>query len=49
MKHRAGRWATAVYVAVGDKFFIVESDKKLEGHLNENFLQMIEELVTSEQ
>lgn len=46
LRYQGDRWATAVYVAAGKRFFVVEADRKLVGKQRDVFLEMARTLVS---
>lgn len=47
VKHQGEAWATVLYAAAGNKLFIFEADKRLEGKRKSDFLAFAEEVIAS--
>ena len=44
-KHPGCKWSTTLYLLVGDRFFMFQTDRKLGGALTQQFLEMAEQYV----
>jgi hypothetical protein len=44
IKHKGDKWATVIYAPSGDRLLIVESNRRIDGKSEDEFVKMVEEL-----